>query len=163
MEIGNKTGKDIIIKIGICQGDYLLAMLFILHLAFALKPIPDTIVPEDCSRTLWSCFTLVDWWLQCAQSQNRSLVCRWHIVHKIRQKQDKWSRKDNPWYTWKWRAPHTLTPPRQKGNISAKMVKPAALEVQIFQTFGLDNTEHDINRRKGLAIDSLKQWIQYIL
>ena len=31
-------------------------------LTFALKPIPDTNVPEDCCRTLWSALDwLIDW------------------------------------------------------------------------------------------------------
>ena len=40
IRIGKETGTDILTEIGICQGDCLSALLFILYLAYALKPLP---------------------------------------------------------------------------------------------------------------------------
>ena len=39
VRIGNETGRDILTSIGICQGDCLSALLFILYLANASKPL----------------------------------------------------------------------------------------------------------------------------
>ena len=54
MKIGDKVGADIVTAIGICQGDCLSALLFILYLAYAIKPILKERYPEDCHQTLWS-------------------------------------------------------------------------------------------------------------
>ena len=58
VKIGNKTGPDNGTNIGICQGDCLLALLFILYLAFAVKPLPPVISAIDCHMPLWSS---LDW------------------------------------------------------------------------------------------------------
>ena len=54
VKIGNKTGPDIHINIGICQGDCLSAPLFILYLAFVVKPLPPVISALDHHKPLWS-------------------------------------------------------------------------------------------------------------
>ena len=56
VKIGDKVGANIITAIGICQGDCLYALLFILYLAYAIKPILKDRYPEDYHRTLWSTF-----------------------------------------------------------------------------------------------------------
>ena len=38
-ELNCDLGKDMKTKIGICQGDFLSALLFILYITFAMKPI----------------------------------------------------------------------------------------------------------------------------
>ena len=58
MKIGDKVGADIVTAIGICQGDCLSALLFILYLEYAIKPIPKDRHPEDYHHTLWSA---LDW------------------------------------------------------------------------------------------------------
>ena len=45
VKIGDKVGADILTAIGICQGDCLSALLFILYLAYAIKPIPKGPIP----------------------------------------------------------------------------------------------------------------------
>ena len=54
VKIGSKTGRDIHTNIGICQGDFLLALLFILYLAFAVKPLPSVIAAIDYHNPVWS-------------------------------------------------------------------------------------------------------------
>ena len=54
VRIGNKVGKDILTKIGICQGDCLSALLFILYLAKAVKPLPISTSREDHREVMWS-------------------------------------------------------------------------------------------------------------
>ena len=54
VKIGNKTGPDIHTNIGICRGDCLSALLFILYLAFAVQPLPPVISAIDCQKPLWS-------------------------------------------------------------------------------------------------------------
>ena len=49
---------DILTAIGICQGDCLSALLFIIHLAYALKPLPNHTDRSDHRETLWSA---LDW------------------------------------------------------------------------------------------------------
>ena len=44
--------------IGICQGDCLSALLFILYLAYAIKPLPTNIQSQDYQQPLWSA---LDW------------------------------------------------------------------------------------------------------
>ena len=58
MKIGDKVGADILTAIGICQGDCLSALLFMLYLAHAIKPIPKDRNPDDYHQTLWSA---LDW------------------------------------------------------------------------------------------------------
>ena len=58
MKIGDKVGADILTAIGICQGNCLSALLFILYLAHAIKPIPKDRYPDDYHQTLWS---TLDW------------------------------------------------------------------------------------------------------
>ena len=53
LKIGNKTGPDTHTNIRICQGDCLLALLFILYLTFAVKPLPPVIVVIDHHKPLW--------------------------------------------------------------------------------------------------------------
>ena len=50
-KIGDKVGADILIAIGICQGVYLSALLFILYLAHAIKSIPKDRYPGDYHQT----------------------------------------------------------------------------------------------------------------
>ena len=45
VKVGDKLGVDILTRIGICQGDCLSALLFILYLAYAIKPIPKGPIP----------------------------------------------------------------------------------------------------------------------
>ena len=58
VKIKSKIGKDILTGIGILQGDCLSALLFILYLTDALKPLPHHIEPEDYKKPLWSA---LDW------------------------------------------------------------------------------------------------------
>ena len=58
VRIGSKRGEDILTAIGICQGDCLSALLFILYLAYAIKPLPTHIQPQDYQQTMWSA---LDW------------------------------------------------------------------------------------------------------
>ena len=58
VKIGDKVGADILTAIGICQGDCLSALLFMLYLAHAIKPIPKDRYPDDYHQTLWSA---LDW------------------------------------------------------------------------------------------------------
>ena len=62
VKIGNKTGPDIHTNIGICRGDCLSALLFILYLAFAVQPLPPVISAIDCQKPLWSALDwFIDW------------------------------------------------------------------------------------------------------
>ena len=54
VKIGDKVGADILTAIGICQGNCLSALLFILYLAHAIKPVLKERYPNDYHRTLWS-------------------------------------------------------------------------------------------------------------
>ena len=58
VKIGDKVGADILTAIGTCQGDGLSALLFILYLAYAIKPIPQDRYFEENYQTLWSA---LDW------------------------------------------------------------------------------------------------------
>ena len=58
VKIGDKVGADILTAIGTCQGDGLSALLFILYLAYAIKPIPKDRYFEENYQTLWSA---LDW------------------------------------------------------------------------------------------------------
>ena len=58
VKLGCNTGADIKTAIGICQGDYLSALLFILYLAYAIKQIPDERLPQDHQKHLRSA---LDW------------------------------------------------------------------------------------------------------
>ena len=58
VRIGSKIREDILIAIGICQGDCLSALHFILHLAYAIKPLPTHIQSQDYQQTIWSA---LDW------------------------------------------------------------------------------------------------------
>ena len=58
VRIGSKIGRDILTAIGICQGDCLSALLFILYLAYAIKPIPQQTAREDHREVMWSA---LDW------------------------------------------------------------------------------------------------------
>ena len=40
VRLGDKTGRNINTSVGICQGDCLSALLFIIYLASAIKPLP---------------------------------------------------------------------------------------------------------------------------
>ena len=56
VKIKDKVRADILIAIGICQGDCLSALLFILY--HAIKTIPKDQYPDDYHQTLWSS---LDW------------------------------------------------------------------------------------------------------
>ena len=58
VRVGSKIGRDILTAIGICQGDCLSALLFILYLAYAIKPIPQHTAREDHREVMWSA---LDW------------------------------------------------------------------------------------------------------
>ena len=58
VKIGDKVGADILTAIGICQGDCLSALLFILYLAYAIKPITKGPIPWRLPSDLWSA---LDW------------------------------------------------------------------------------------------------------
>ena len=58
VKIGSKIGKYILTAIGICQGDCLSASLFIIYLAYALKPLPPYTERPDHRLTMWSA---LDW------------------------------------------------------------------------------------------------------
>ena len=58
VKIGDKVGADILTAIGICQNDCLSALLFILYLAHAIKPILKDRYPDDYHQTLCSA---LDW------------------------------------------------------------------------------------------------------
>ena len=58
VKIGDKVGTDILTAIGICQGDCLSALIFIIYLANVIKPIPKDRYPEDYRQTLWPA---LDW------------------------------------------------------------------------------------------------------
>ena len=58
VRLGNNVGKNITTSVGICQGDCLPALLFILYLASSIKPLPPQIQQVDCNRSLWSA---LDW------------------------------------------------------------------------------------------------------
>ena len=58
VKISNHTGSNIHTKIGICQGDCLSALLFILYLSNAIKPIPSQIEAIDYQKPMWSA---LDW------------------------------------------------------------------------------------------------------
>ena len=58
VKITKKTGPDINTNSGMCQRDCLLALLFILYLAFAAKPLPPVVSAIDCQKPLWSS---LDW------------------------------------------------------------------------------------------------------
>ena len=58
VRIGSKIGEDILTAIGICQGDYLSALPFIRYLAYAIKPLPTHVQPQDYQQTMWSA---LDW------------------------------------------------------------------------------------------------------
>ena len=45
VKIGDKVGADILTAIGICQGDCLSALLFILYIAYAIKPLTKGPIP----------------------------------------------------------------------------------------------------------------------
>ena len=54
VKIGDKVGADILTAIGIYQDDCLSALLFILYLSHAIKPIPKDRYPDDYHHTLCS-------------------------------------------------------------------------------------------------------------
>ena len=54
VNIGDKTRRDILTAIGMCQGDCLSALLFILYRAYALKPLPPYTERIDHRETMWS-------------------------------------------------------------------------------------------------------------
>ena len=56
VKIRDKVGADILIAIGICQGDCLSTLLFILY--HAIKTIPKDQYPDDYHQTIWSS---LDW------------------------------------------------------------------------------------------------------
>ena len=58
VKIRSKIGKDILNAIGICQGDCLSALLFIIYLAYARKPLPPYAERSDHSETMGSA---LDW------------------------------------------------------------------------------------------------------
>ena len=58
VRLGDKTGSNINTFIGICQGDCLSALLFIIYLASAIKPLPPHFQKVHCKRPLWSA---LDW------------------------------------------------------------------------------------------------------
>ena len=58
VKIGDKTGPDIHTNIGICQGDCLSPLLFILYLGFAVKSLPPVNSAIDYHKPLWS---TLDW------------------------------------------------------------------------------------------------------
>ena len=58
VKIGDKVGADILTSIGICQGECLSALIFIIYLAYVVKTIPKDRYPEDYRQTLWSA---LDW------------------------------------------------------------------------------------------------------
>ena len=58
VRLGDKTGSNINTSTGICQGDCLSALLFIIYLASAIKPLPPHVQQVDCKRPLWSA---LDW------------------------------------------------------------------------------------------------------
>ena len=58
VKIGNRTGPDIHTDFGICQGDCLSALPFVLYLGFAVKPLPPITSAIDYHKPLWSA---LDW------------------------------------------------------------------------------------------------------
>ena len=58
VRLGNNAGENITTSVGICQGDCLSALLFIVYLASSIKPLPPQIQQVDCNRPLWSA---LDW------------------------------------------------------------------------------------------------------
>ena len=61
VRLGNNVGENITTSVGICQGDCLSALLFIVYLASSIKPLPPPIQQVDCNRPLWSALNwLVD-------------------------------------------------------------------------------------------------------
>ena len=50
VRLGDKTGSNINTSVGICQGDCLSALLFIIYLASAIKPLPPHFQQVDCKR-----------------------------------------------------------------------------------------------------------------
>ena len=54
VKVGNTVGNDIKTEIGIAQGDCLSALLFIVYLALALKELPTLISKEDYEKPMWS-------------------------------------------------------------------------------------------------------------
>ena len=58
VHLGNNVGENITTSVGICQGDRLSALLFILYLVSSVKPLQPQIQQVDCNRPLWSA---LDW------------------------------------------------------------------------------------------------------
>ena len=54
VNIVDKTGEDILTAIGICQGDCLSALIFIIYLAYALEPLSTYTDRTDHRETMWS-------------------------------------------------------------------------------------------------------------
>ena len=54
VRVGSELGEDIHTNIGVCQGDCLSAILFIVYLSKAIKPFPKYTSREDHQKSLWS-------------------------------------------------------------------------------------------------------------
>ena len=54
VRLGNNVGENITTSVGICQGDCLSALLFIVYLASSIRPLPSQIQQVDYNRPLWS-------------------------------------------------------------------------------------------------------------
>ena len=58
VKVGDTIGIDILTGVGIAQGDCLSALLFIIYLALALKNLPTVTLREDYDKPIWSA---LDW------------------------------------------------------------------------------------------------------
>ena len=92
VKTGNRTGPEIHLNIGICQGDCLSALLYILYLAFTVKPVTPVISAIDYHKPLWSAHdSIIDRDLH----QNYwPRICWWYFIPVIRwvENQSSWKR-----------------------------------------------------------------------
>ena len=69
-QCGGETGQDIIINVGVCQGEYLPTGLFMVYLAKLLNPLPKYIEKQDNNVVMW--FEL-DWLINKEWSGTKTL------------------------------------------------------------------------------------------
>ena len=151
VRLGDKTGSNINTSVGICQGDCLSALLFIIYLASAIKPLPPHFQQVDSKRPLWSALD----WLVDKDKHNVEVDPKYaDDITFVRTDESKMNQIERV-------IPEML----EQNNLFVNTTKTEKYEISRISDNSwkkckllgsLLDTKEDIKRRKGPAIDSMK-------
>ena len=151
VRVGAELGKEITTNIGVAQGDCLSAVLFILYLSKAIKPMPLPIEEDYSDRNLWSA---LDWMIP-KDKLNINIDLKYaDDLTFVRSEKAKINTVKREIAQQLEEADLTENTDKREEIIVSRESSPVWKKCKYLGT--LLETEADINRRKGLALDSYK-------